>query len=280
MLHMLINIIGGRNFFSRKIGVILGLLVLTIKIFADIICPVCGETNPDGTKFCGFCGAPIETLKPQTKIDLPKELMEYSRKPEVMLQRRNRTSLILGLVGVVLGAGMSIYGFTKEDITKKDVIHSEKLTSLANVIVDGYYYPKGTFEITNNGNTVAKNFLVRVKFYDNTNKLIKTEYINLPIDIKPEKSVSQTIETDTGKNSVATTEVEIVDYQIENIYKIKDENLAWGGIIVFGFGLYNLIKYYNQTVSSERHITYFNNKNFSLFITHNGLLARFRFKIS
>lgn len=263
----------------KKIVVFLIIFFFSLNIFAELICPNCGESNPDNSKFCGFCGTPIDSSNQKIIINLPKELMEYSRKQEFVINKENKISLVIGLITTLVGSGMAIYGFSNEEITNTVLNYSKEVISLNNKKIDNYYYPEGKIEIKNSGNNNLKNFFVSVKFYDSSNNLIKTEFYSFGITLKPDKGVDVQIETDTNKIAVNSTKVNIMDYQYDKIYKFKDENLGWAGVAVGFFGVYSLLRYYTQTVSAERYMSLYDKKFFSIVFTPEGLYTKFSLKI-
>lgn len=244
-----------------------------VLLIADVVCPNCNEVNPDGSKFCGYCGAPIATSLPTTLLQQEDKLQLSTFTPVItptsevsatklkveekknIEMRQSKKTLTIGIASVVSGLVIFLEGNNRDDIT--NIFLRSSVKELKNNYIGEYNYPEGVIWLKNEGNTVLKNFIVKVSYYDSAEMLIKTEHYPVSSILEPNKEIMEPIRTDAGKKNISYAKIEVVDYSYDKIYKIRNENLMWCGATVFVFGIYNLLKYYNHTIFEER----FNSKN-------------------
>lgn len=68
-----------------------------------MFCPNCGKQNPDGSKFCQFCGASLEA-RPQQPPQYPAPpYAGAAPQPNHPAEKKNVAALILGIIGAICG---------------------------------------------------------------------------------------------------------------------------------------------------------------------------------
>jgi hypothetical protein len=255
---------------TKKFLLIINFLFFLLTFsFADIICPVCGKANPDGSKFCGYCGASLVQEVPSKQLPEKKEEKKEIEEIKIIKKETKVTNLVKGIAFLALGIYSFIYGFSKEDISKPDF----EVTSL--LLSDGYY-PEVEIELKNKGNTELKNFLIEVDYYDSTDAIIKTEYIAEELTISESKRIN--VKSDTYDKQPSDVEVKVISYNYEKVYKTKSEVLGYLGLASTLIGTYYLYNYYKDTTANERLISR-NNFDFKIFLSCNKIFFNFVFKI-
>jgi len=265
---------------TKKFLLIINFLFFLLTFsFADIICPVCGKTNPDGAKFCGYCGASLVQEVPSKQLPEKKEEKKEIKEIKVIKKEAKITNLVKGIAFLALGIYSFVYGFSKEDISKPDFEVTSWLLSDGRVSYGGvdYYYPEVEIELKNKGNTELKNFLIEVDYYSN-DTLIKTEYIAKEISISESDSKNINLRSDTSNEPPSDVEVKVISYDYEKVYKTKSEVLGYLGLASTLIGTYYLFNYYRDTTANERLISR-NNFDFKIFLSYNKIFFNFVFKI-
>ena len=262
---------------TKKFLLIINFLFFLLTFsFADIICPVCGKTNPDGAKFCGYCGASLVQEVPSKQLPEKKEEKKEIKEIKVIKKEAKITNLVKGIAFLTLGIYSFIYGFSKEDISKPDFEVTSWLASEGGL--NEYYYPEVKIELRNKGNTELKNFLIEVDYYDSAGNIIKTEYIAKEISISESDRETINVKSDTAKNQPSNVEVKVISYDYEKVYKTNSEVLGYLGLASTLIGTYYLFNYYRDTTANERLISR-NNFDFKIFLSYNKIFFNFVFKI-
>jgi hypothetical protein len=257
---------------TKKFLLIINFLFFLLTFsFAAIICPVCGKANPDGSKFCGYCGASLVQEVPSKQLPEKKEIEEV----KIIKKETKVTNLVKGMAFLALGIYSFIYGFSKEDISKPDFEVTSLL--LSDGEVNNYYYPEVEIELKNKGNTELKNFLIEVDYYNSAGNIIKTEYIAKEISISESDRETINIKSDTATQP-SNVGVKVISYNYEKVYKTNSEVLGYLGLASTLIGTYYLYNYYKDTTANERLISR-NNFDFKIFLSCNKIFLNFIFKM-
>jgi len=262
---------------TKKFLLIINFLFFLLTFsFADIICHVCGKTNPDGSKFCGYCGASLVQEVPSKQLPEKKEEKKEIEEIKIIKKETKVTNLVKGIAFLTLGIYSFIYGFSKEDISKPDFEVTSRLASEGGV--NGYYYPEVEIKLKNKGNTELKNFLIEVDYYNSDGDIIKTEYIAKELSIsESDRETIINVKSDTATQP-SNVRVKVISYNYEKVYKTKSEVLGYLGLASTLIGTYYLYNYYKDTTANERLISR-NNFDFKIFLSYNKIFFNFVFKI-